>query len=168
RRAGPGRRAGHLPRGGQLDAGPVAARHPAAPGRGAPRPGAAGPGEGRTPSPPRGGGRGRGRPPPARRGGLCSPSRGRPSWAPRGGGALTALAACPDADVIFVAHAGLDLLVSVADVWRSLPMDTMIRAKWWRVPAGEVPRDADQDTQLRWLYDWWELIDAWITDNRPG
>ena len=35
---------------------------------------------------------------------------------PRGGGALTAIAACPDADVIFVAHAGLDLLVSVADV----------------------------------------------------
>ena len=87
---------------------------------------------------------------------------------PRGGGALTAIAACPDADVIFVAHAGLDLLVSVADVWRSLPMDTMIRAKWWRVPAGQVPRDADQDTQVRWLYDWWELIDAWITDNRPG
>jgi len=87
---------------------------------------------------------------------------------PRGGGALTAIAACPDADVIFVAHAGLDLLVSVADVWRSLPMDTMIRAKWWRVPAGQVPRDADQDAQLRWLYDWWELIDAWITDNRPG
>jgi hypothetical protein len=87
---------------------------------------------------------------------------------PRGGGALTAIAACPEADVIFVAHAGLDLLVSVADVWRSLPMDTMIRAKWWRVPAGQVPRDADQDAQLRWLYDWWELIDAWITDNRPG
>ena len=87
---------------------------------------------------------------------------------PRGGGALTAIAACPEADVIFVAHAGLDLLVSVADVWRSLPMDAMIRAKWWRVPADQVPRDADQDAQLRWLYDWWELIDSWITDNRPG
>jgi len=42
----------------------------------------------------------------------------------------------------------------VADVWRSLPMDALIRAKWWRVPADQVPRDADQETQLRWLYDW--------------
>jgi 1-acyl-sn-glycerol-3-phosphate acyltransferase len=38
---------------------------------------------------------------------------------PRTGGALSAIAACPDADVIFVAHAGLDRLVSVGDVWRT-------------------------------------------------
>jgi 1-acyl-sn-glycerol-3-phosphate acyltransferase len=87
---------------------------------------------------------------------------------PRGGGALTAIAACPQADVIFVAHAGLDLLVTVGDVWRSLPMDQLIRVRWWRVPVDMVPRDAGQEAQLRWLYDWWELIDAWITENRPG
>src|SRR5262249_51422525 len=39
---------------------------------------------------------------------------------PRAGGALAAIAACPDADVIFVAHAGLDRIVSVGDVWRNL------------------------------------------------
>ena len=33
---------------------------------------------------------------------------------PRPGGALAAIGACPEADVIFVAHAGLDELVSVA------------------------------------------------------
>jgi 1-acyl-sn-glycerol-3-phosphate acyltransferase len=87
---------------------------------------------------------------------------------PRGGGALSAIAACPEADVIFVAHAGLDLLVSVGDVWRSLPMDQLIRVKWWRVPYDMVPRDAGEEVQLRWLYDWWELIDSWITDNRPA
>ncbi len=64
---------------------------------------------------------------------------------PRAGGVLAALTACPDADVIFVAHAGLDRLVSVADVWRSLPMDQLIRARWWRVPAPEVPRTADHE-----------------------
>jgi hypothetical protein len=36
---------------------------------------------------------------------------------PRPGGALAAIAARPDADVIFVAHAGLDHIVTVADVW---------------------------------------------------
>ena len=88
--------------------------------------------------------------------------------APRTGGALAAVAACPDADVIFVAHAGLDLLVSVADVWRSLPMNQVVRAKWWRAPAGEVPRSADHEAQVQWLYDWWERIDTWISENRPG
>jgi hypothetical protein len=88
--------------------------------------------------------------------------------APRAGGALSAIAACPDADVIFVAHAGLDRLVSVRDVWRNLPMDQVVRAQWWRVPHGEVPRSADREAQVRWLYDWWERIDSWISVNRPG
>jgi 1-acyl-sn-glycerol-3-phosphate acyltransferase len=85
---------------------------------------------------------------------------------PRTGGALAAIAACPDADVIFVAHAGLDRLVSVGDIWRSLPMDQVIRARWWRIPVGEVPRTLDHEAQVQWLYDWWERIDTWITENR--
>src|SRR5215813_1823953 len=87
--------------------------------------------------------------------------------APRSGGAFTAIDACSAADVIFVAHAGLDRLVTVADVWRSLPVNQTIRAKWWRVPADLVPRDADHEDQLLWLYDWWKRIDAWISENRP-
>lgn len=86
---------------------------------------------------------------------------------PRAGGALAALAACPSADVIFVGHAGLDQLASVADVWRALPIDHMVEARWWRVPADEVPRAADHDAQERWLYDWWARIDAWISQNTP-
>jgi 1-acyl-sn-glycerol-3-phosphate acyltransferase len=87
---------------------------------------------------------------------------------PRSGGALAAIAACPEADVIFVAHAGLDRLVSVGDVWRSLPMDQVIHAKWWRIPAQQVPRSAGHEEQVQWLYDWWQRIDIWISENRPG
>jgi 1-acyl-sn-glycerol-3-phosphate acyltransferase len=86
---------------------------------------------------------------------------------PRAGGALAALAACPSADVIFVGHAGLDQLASVADVWRALPIDHIVEARWWRVPADEVPRSADHEAQVRWLYDWWARIDAWISQNTP-
>ncbi|HVT70944.1 MAG TPA: 1-acyl-sn-glycerol-3-phosphate acyltransferase, partial [Trebonia sp.] len=39
---------------------------------------------------------------------------------PHAAGALAAIAACPAADVVFVAHTGLDRLVSVRDVWRGL------------------------------------------------
>ena len=86
---------------------------------------------------------------------------------PRASGALAALAACPQADVVFVAHTGLDRLVSVRDVWRSLLTDMEVRARWWRVPAASVPRSVSHDTQVTWLYDWWARIDAWITEQNP-
>ena len=87
---------------------------------------------------------------------------------PREGGVLAALRACPAADVVFVAHAGLDEMVTVADVWRDLPINQTVVARWWRVPAGEVPRDAGHEAQVKWLFDWWQLIDAWISDHRPA
>jgi hypothetical protein len=86
---------------------------------------------------------------------------------PRPGGTLTAIAACPGADVIFVAHAGLDTIQSMSDVWRRFPIDQVIRARWWRVPFDQVPREVDHEAQVQWLYDWWERIDRWITENRP-
>jgi 1-acyl-sn-glycerol-3-phosphate acyltransferase len=87
---------------------------------------------------------------------------------PRPGGALAAIGACPAADVIFVAHAGLDNIVTVADVWSKFPVDQVIRARWWRVPCDSIPRSADHEAQVQWLYGWWERIDEWITQNRPG
>jgi len=86
---------------------------------------------------------------------------------PRSGGAFAAIKACPQADVIFVAHAGLDRLVSPGDIWRNLSVGQQIKAKWWRVPVDEVPRGADHEAQLQWLYEWWERIDTWISENRP-
>jgi len=87
---------------------------------------------------------------------------------PRPGGALAAISACPDADVIFVAHAGLDNIITIGDMWGKFPINQVIRARWWRVASDLVPRSADHETQVQWLYDWWERIDAWITENRPG
>jgi 1-acyl-sn-glycerol-3-phosphate acyltransferase len=100
---------------------------------------------------------------------LAARARAMPNvLAPRSGGVLAAIAACPEADVIFVAHAGLDQLVSAGDVWRSLPLDQVVHATWWRVPAGEVPRSEDRQAQVRWLYGWWARIDRWISQSRPG
>jgi 1-acyl-sn-glycerol-3-phosphate acyltransferase len=88
--------------------------------------------------------------------------------APRVGGVAAAITACPSADVIFVAHTGLDGMVTVRDVWRSLSADVPVRARWWRVPAAEVPRAAGRDAQLDWLYDWWERLSAWIESENAG
>ena len=85
--------------------------------------------------------------------------------APRPGGFLAALDAAPDADVVMVAHTGLDHLLTVADVWRELPMDKTLVMRWWEVPRSEIP--AGRDERIEWLFGWWEQIDAWIEDNRP-
>jgi 1-acyl-sn-glycerol-3-phosphate acyltransferase len=83
---------------------------------------------------------------------------------PQPGGVVAALAAAPEADVVWVAHAGLDHLFTVADMWRVLPLDGTVRMRWWRVPHDEVPRDPD--AQVDWLYRWWEHIDGWIDEVR--
>jgi 1-acyl-sn-glycerol-3-phosphate acyltransferase len=80
---------------------------------------------------------------------------------PRPAGVGAALRAAPHADVVFVAHTGLEHLDSVRDVWRYLPMDKTLHLRWWFVPAAEVPRDDPQLTE--WLHDWWATIDDWIT-----
>jgi 1-acyl-sn-glycerol-3-phosphate acyltransferase len=86
--------------------------------------------------------------------------------APRPGGLLAALAAAPEADVVWVAHTGVDDLASVADVWRALPLDRVIEMRWWLVPAAEVPRD--REGQIEWLFSWWERIDAWIASRKSS
>ncbi len=85
--------------------------------------------------------------------------------APRPGGLLAALDAAPDADVMMVAHTGLDHLVTVADLWRELPMDKQLIMRWWRVPRTDIP--AGREERIDWLYSWWEQIDAWVDDHRP-
>jgi 1-acyl-sn-glycerol-3-phosphate acyltransferase len=85
--------------------------------------------------------------------------------APRPGGLLAALDAAPDADVVLVAHTGLDHLLTVADVWRELPMDKQIIMRWWRVPREEIP--AGREERIDWLFTWWERIDEWIAAHRP-
>ena len=84
---------------------------------------------------------------------------------PRPGGALAAIAAAPTADVIFVAHTGLEHVITVGDVWRALPMEQVLKARWWRVPAAEVP--SGREAQVDWLYEWWARIDLWVRDHRP-
>ena len=84
---------------------------------------------------------------------------------PKPGGLMAAIDAAPDAGVIFVAHTGLDRMLTVADVWRELPMDKQLIMRFWSVPPEEVP--IDEAARVAWLYDWWARIDSWIEENRP-
>ncbi|MER5703860.1 1-acyl-sn-glycerol-3-phosphate acyltransferase [Micromonospora sp. NPDC002296] len=86
--------------------------------------------------------------------------------APQPGGLLAALDAAPDAGVIFVAHTGLDRMLTVTDVWRELPMDKRIVMRFWSVPPEEVP--VGKQERIDWLFDWWARIDEWIAAHHDG
>ncbi len=82
---------------------------------------------------------------------------------PRTTGVRVALEAAPDdADLFFVGHAGLEAFESAGDIWRGMPMDTVVAAKAWLVPAERIPGPEHQE---RWLYDTWAKIDGWIYDT---
>ena len=85
---------------------------------------------------------------------------------PRPAGVRAALRAAPHADVVFVAHTGLEHLSTLRDIWRGLPTDKTLHLRWWFVPAGEVPRHEAEQTD--WLYKWWETIDGWIATTGQG
>ena len=85
--------------------------------------------------------------------------------APRPGGFLAALDAAPDADVLLVAHTGLDHLLTVTDVWRELPMDKQLVMRWWRVSREDIPDG--REARIDWLFSWWEDIDRWVAEHRP-
>ncbi|MCX4744918.1 1-acyl-sn-glycerol-3-phosphate acyltransferase [Kitasatospora sp. NBC_01287] len=85
---------------------------------------------------------------------------------PRMAGTLAALAAAPTADVVFVAHTGLDGMDSIGTVWRGLPLTRPVRARWWRVPARAVP--TGRQAREAWLLAHWDRVDAWVALNRAA
>ncbi len=82
---------------------------------------------------------------------------------PRPGGVAAALASAPHADVVLVAHTGLEHLSTAADLWDGLPMDSTVRMRWWFVPAAEVPHEPD--ALERWLYARWADLDRWVAEG---
>jgi 1-acyl-sn-glycerol-3-phosphate acyltransferase len=85
--------------------------------------------------------------------------------APRPGGVLAALDAAPEADVLLVAHTGMDHVLTIADVWHFLPMDKVLLMGWWRIPREEIP--AGREERIDWLFEWWQRVDEWVDEHRP-
>jgi 1-acyl-sn-glycerol-3-phosphate acyltransferase len=85
---------------------------------------------------------------------------------PQPGGALAALRAGGDTDVVFAAHTGLGLAAYPGQFWREMPIGRTLYTRMWMVPAADVP--ADDDERVSWLYDWWKRIDEWIAEQPTG
>lgn len=79
---------------------------------------------------------------------------------PRPSGTLSAIDAAPQADLVIVAHTGLDHLDSAAAVWKGIPLRGPVQVTWWQIPAGDVPSGRDARTEL--LNAEWARVDDWI------
>ncbi len=80
------------------------------------------------------------------------------------GGTLAMLRAAAGADLAFVVHTGFEPFGSFRAIIANVPFDHPIRAKVWRVDAGDIPDDDDE--RLALIDQWWQTMDDWITDHR--
>jgi 1-acyl-sn-glycerol-3-phosphate acyltransferase len=84
----------------------------------------------------------------------------------RPGGVLTLLDALPDVDCAILAHQGLEGLQKVKDVFSGSVIGSRVRGKVWRVRRSDIP--ATDDERIRWLYEQWSLVDAFVKDAEAG
>ena len=78
---------------------------------------------------------------------------------PKPGGALTLMDAAPDADVLIVAHRGLEGLAEVADLLKGSVVGKRVEINIWRIPSAEIPKG---DARRRWLFDLWKRVDDFV------
>ncbi len=81
---------------------------------------------------------------------------------PRPAGTLALIDAMA-ADVVVMAHRGLDGFARVADIWRGAMVRQRVDVSFWRIPAADIP--ADRASRVDWLYRTWAEIDGWIADH---
>ena len=86
--------------------------------------------------------------------------------APKPGGVLGILDANPSLDVVFCAHTGLEGARTLADLTRGELVDKVVKVRFERVPAAEIP--TDPAARYRWLLTRWGALDAWIRAQNDG
>jgi 1-acyl-sn-glycerol-3-phosphate acyltransferase len=79
---------------------------------------------------------------------------------PRPGGVLTLLDALPEVDCAIVAHRGLESFEKIKDVLSGSVIGAVVRGKVWRVRRSDIPT-SDRE-RIRWLYEQWTLVDAFV------
>jgi len=84
---------------------------------------------------------------------------------PRSGGVVTAMSARPDADVMVVAHTGLEWLLTPWQIFKAIPLHDhpfLIRA--WTFGPDERP--SDPEAIADWLDEQWDVVNEWVGSHR--
>lgn len=88
---------------------------------------------------------------------------------PRPGGVVACLTARPECDVVIIAHAGLDKVVTPGEIWAAIPVNEHpMTIHWWVTDAADVPTEAPEI--VRWLDAEWGVVDEWVEqiERHPG
>ena len=83
---------------------------------------------------------------------------------PRRGGVLALLDAAPEADVVLLAHTGLEEAARLGDLWRGSLVGGTIDVEMWRIRRARIPADAAG--REAWLRDCWRRVDHWVESRR--
>jgi len=78
---------------------------------------------------------------------------------PKLGGALTLLDAAPQADLLIIAHRGLEGMANITDLFSGSVVGKHVKIHVWRVRAADIP---EGDARRRWLFDWWKRVDDFV------
>lgn len=102
----------------------------------------------------------------ARDGGIVGEvaSRLRRVLPPRPGGTLAILEATT-ADIVVLAHRGLEGLATVKDIWSGGLVGSKINVLMWRIRRVEVP--SGRRERVEWLYRLWAEVDSWVVSKEP-
>ena len=84
---------------------------------------------------------------------------------PRPGGALALVDTIP-ADVVVIAHTGLDQYPSFTQLAKAVPLRSPIHVTAWRVPREQIP-DGDVE-RIAWLDEQWLRVDGWVAAGSVG
>ena len=79
---------------------------------------------------------------------------------PKPGGVLAALQGAPTADVVWMAHTGLEGLADIAAIWRGDLVGKTVRVELWRTPRAQVP--VEKPAQVAWLFQEWQVMENWV------
>jgi 1-acyl-sn-glycerol-3-phosphate acyltransferase len=78
---------------------------------------------------------------------------------PRPGGTLALLDAST-ADVVVLAHRGLEGFARVSDIWNGGLVGSQVELCFWRVTRPQIPHGDPERTE--WLFRLWAEVDAWV------
>ena len=81
---------------------------------------------------------------------------------PRPGGTLAILDGT-DADVLVLAHRGLEGFARISDIWRGGLVGSRIHLRFWRHPRSTSPTGRQERTE--WLFRVWSVVDEWVSSS---
>ena len=69
------------------------------------------------------------------------------------------------AEVLVMAHRGLDGLAKLSDLWHGGLTGARVEVAFWRITRSQIPHGKTE--QAEWLYGLWTQIDGWVAEHDP-